>query len=96
MHDLHDFVGDAFHFLDDLSAVTRMFLDLIEFGVGQPSGLGDDVDINAQLAEVMQQPAEPQGLELLFGQLTGTTNGEGQDRDVDRVSESIVVVVLEH
>ena len=96
MNDLHNLGRYAFHFLDAFRPEAGVLLDFFKFGVGQPAGLGDDVDINAQLAQIVQETTEAKGLELFFGQLAGTTNGEGKDRDVDRMGKGVVVIIFQH
>ena len=93
---LHDFGGDIFHFANNVSTETGVFFDSIKFGVGQTPRFGDDVDINTQLAEIMQQTAQSKSFQLFLCKVTGSADGKSNDRNVDRVSECVVVVIFEH
>ncbi len=82
--------------LDDLHPALRVGADRRELLVGEPPGLAQDRVLDADLADVVNHPGQPQRLDVLLRQIEAGGDGHGDLRDPPRVARRVGVALLEH
>ena len=82
-------------FFQQSVADHRMPLDDLELLRGQPSGFVEDLRRDPHLADVVQQPAEPEQMQLLFVHAQVAAEGDREHTDVEAVFGGIFVLMLD-
>ena len=66
-----------------------------EFLRGQPAGFVQYLQGDSHLADVVQQRAQAQHVQLILGQAQRTTEAEREDADIHAVNGRVLVAILE-